>query len=136
MLERYQRTLRSLCHDTRGVAAIEMAFVALLLVVTVLNGVDVGLYAYKNMEVAECGAGGGAGSLENLLRQQLDAAGDAELCRIKQCDYHGDPKHDTRHRGDACLRLPHRGLLLRQQLWRPAVGRQPVQQTGELLGGR
>lgn len=51
MLERSQRTLRSLCHDTRGVAAIEMAFVALLLVVTVLNGVDVGLYAYKNMEV-------------------------------------------------------------------------------------
>ena len=51
MLARYQRTLRSFCRDTRGVAAIEMAFVALLLVVTVLNGVDVGLYAYKSMEV-------------------------------------------------------------------------------------
>ena len=55
MLEPSQRTLRSFCRDTRGVAAIEMAFVALLLVVTVLNGVDVGLYAYKNMEVKNAG---------------------------------------------------------------------------------
>ena len=51
MLQREQRTLRSFCRDERGVAAVEMAFVALLLIVGLLNGVDVGLYAYKKMEV-------------------------------------------------------------------------------------
>jgi Flp pilus assembly protein TadG len=51
MLNRHQRTLGSFCRDERGVAAIEMAFVALILIVAVLNGVDAGLYAYKKMEV-------------------------------------------------------------------------------------
>ena len=52
MLARYQAKLRLFCHDTRGVAAIEMGLAGIMLVLAVLNVVDVGVYAYKKMEVA------------------------------------------------------------------------------------
>jgi Flp pilus assembly protein TadG len=51
MLARYQTKLRLFCHDTRGVAAIEMALAGMMLVLAVLNVVDVGAYAYKKMQV-------------------------------------------------------------------------------------
>jgi uncharacterized membrane protein len=38
-------------HQTRGAAAIEFAFIALTLVVCVMNAVDIGLYLYQRMEV-------------------------------------------------------------------------------------
>jgi Flp pilus assembly protein TadG len=52
MLARYQAKFRLFCHDTRGVAAIEMALCGLMLVLGILNVVDVGVYAYKKMQVA------------------------------------------------------------------------------------
>jgi Flp pilus assembly protein TadG len=52
MLARCQTKLRLFYRDTGGVAAIEMAFAGSMLVLAVLNGVDVGVYAYKKMEVA------------------------------------------------------------------------------------
>jgi hypothetical protein len=53
MLSRYQAALRLFCHDTRGVAAIEMALVGMMLILGVLNVVDFGIYAYKKMQVAD-----------------------------------------------------------------------------------
>jgi TadE-like protein len=52
MLARYQTKLRLFCRDTRGVAAIEMGLAGMMLVLAVLNVVDVGVYAYKKMQVA------------------------------------------------------------------------------------
>jgi Flp pilus assembly protein TadG len=52
MLARYQPILRLFYRDTRGVAAIEMALAGMMLVLGVLNVVDLGVYAYKKMEVA------------------------------------------------------------------------------------
>jgi Flp pilus assembly protein TadG len=51
MLARYQAKVRLFCRDTRGAAAIETAITSLMLAVAVLNGVDIGFYAYKKMEV-------------------------------------------------------------------------------------
>ena len=52
MLARYQPMLRLFCRDTRGVAAIEMSLCGLMLILGILNVVDVGVYAYKKMQVA------------------------------------------------------------------------------------
>jgi len=38
-------------HDVRGVAAMEFAIAAMILVFAVLNAIDVGLYEYRRMEV-------------------------------------------------------------------------------------
>jgi Flp pilus assembly protein TadG len=42
---------RDILRDSRGVAAIEFAFVALFLGVAVLNVADIGIYLYKRMQV-------------------------------------------------------------------------------------
>jgi Flp pilus assembly protein TadG len=55
MLARYQPMLRLFCRDTRGVAAIEMGLCGLMLILGILNVVDVGVYAYKKMQVANAG---------------------------------------------------------------------------------
>ena len=41
----------SLLHDTRGVAAVEFAIVAVFLMTSILNAADVGGYVYQAMEV-------------------------------------------------------------------------------------
>lgn len=59
MSRKYGNPFRLFRRDTRGVAAIEFAFVAMLLVAGLLNAVDVGRYEYQLMQVenaAEVGA--------------------------------------------------------------------------------
>lgn len=53
MLARYQPMLRLFYRDTRGVAAIELGLTGMVLILAVLNVVDVGVYAYKKMQVAD-----------------------------------------------------------------------------------
>jgi len=53
MLWHFKSTVHSFYRDTRGVAAIEMALVSMMLILGVLNVVDFGMYAYKKMEVAD-----------------------------------------------------------------------------------
>lgn len=65
MLAHYQAKLRSFCHDTRGVAAIEMALGSLMLILAVFNVVDVGVYAYKNMQVANAAQVGAQAAWSN-----------------------------------------------------------------------
>jgi Flp pilus assembly protein TadG len=52
MLAHYQAKLRLFCRDTRGVAAVEMGLAGLMLIFGILNVVDVGVFAYKKMQVA------------------------------------------------------------------------------------
>lgn len=46
-----RRALRSLLRNDTGVAAVEFALIAGVVVFALLNGVDVGLYLYQEMEV-------------------------------------------------------------------------------------
>ena len=50
--------LRLLRANARGTAAIEFAFVGLMLVLGLLNAVDVGIYAYRRMEVENAAEAG------------------------------------------------------------------------------
>jgi Flp pilus assembly protein TadG len=50
--------LRLLWANARGTAAIEFAFVGLMLVLGLLNAVDVGFYAYRRMEVENAAEAG------------------------------------------------------------------------------
>ena len=51
MLARIDRILRSYRADVGGVAAVEFAIAAAILLVAMLNAVDVGLYEYRRMEL-------------------------------------------------------------------------------------
>lgn len=55
--------LRSFSHDQGGVAAIEFAASAAFLIVGVLNAVDVGVYAYRRMEVENAAQAAGRAAL-------------------------------------------------------------------------
>jgi len=54
---------RDILRDSRGVAAIEFAFVALFLGVSVLNVADIGIYLYKRMQVENAAQMGTIGAL-------------------------------------------------------------------------
>jgi Flp pilus assembly protein TadG len=134
MLARYQAKLRLFSHDTRGVAAIEMALCGLLLVLGILNGRCRRLCLQENAS-RQCGPSRCAGRPEHL-QVQLLAARDAELSWLEWYDYYCDPKHITGHRSKAGVGLPARRLLLRQFDFRRTTSRwQPGQPAGELLGG-
>jgi hypothetical protein len=51
MFERSRPTLPLFCRDTKGVAAVEFAISAAILVFGLLNTVDLGYYIYRRMEV-------------------------------------------------------------------------------------
>jgi Flp pilus assembly protein TadG len=51
MSPRASIALPPFCRDTRGVAAVEFSIAAMMMIVGILNGVDVGLYEYRRMQV-------------------------------------------------------------------------------------
>lgn len=58
MTNRLRRKLRDLRRDSRGVAAIEFALIASTLSLGVLNVVDIGVFAYKKMQVENAAQAG------------------------------------------------------------------------------
>jgi Flp pilus assembly protein TadG len=70
---RIGRLFHRLRRDERGVAAIEFAFIAGTLAVAILNTVDVGMYAFKKMEVENASQMGGQAAWKTCDLQHLPA---------------------------------------------------------------
>jgi hypothetical protein len=107
MAERSVISLRALLRDRGGVAAVEFAIAAAMVIVGVFNAIDVGVYSYRRMEVENA-----AGGLENLLRPKLHVAGEHQLSGVERGDNDGRSQHFARDSDHPVPRLPHGGILL------------------------
>jgi Flp pilus assembly protein TadG len=73
LTDRFWRRLSALRRDSRGVAAIEFALIASTLSIGVLNVVDIGVFAYKRMEVENAGQAGAQAAWAACPQDQLPA---------------------------------------------------------------